>query len=590
MMTLPASPKGSNLEGDLPLIPKSSPQKMLVELLQDIRVQLEQEETRNSGLEELARKRGSWLERAHSEDDWELLSDLFALELVALRTGGAQDAAESYLAYFEQCPLIDRIAADLELLDEEEVRSPASARRMGEMAWTMGRSLEDGGQIKEALVEYLVGRAWLSSLPPQQDDPWMLSRLENCIGNAWRTWDQLERSLAAYRRGLKIDLADDPDTRGCLENNLGLTLRQMGRAQEAVEAFHRALELWSNDSDDSTERLSWLSAVEGNLGNAYAQLGDSHRALARQRRNVQLSESLYEKDPTLQNLDALAGALSNLGNDLRHQGMLKEGTECNRRARDLLLTLKSKAYDVRERLATLELNLANGLSMGERYEEATVCYRSAILIWRELEAEGRPGVQIQLGITQTNLAQAFASLGQHEQAVQFQRVAIKTLESAAPSAGKLHHVASAYGNLGYLYDIQDKLTEAADAYKRSCEIWETSLPFFPAGLANLAAMERGLAGIYLEFKDFDAATVLLERSLERYTELVRSRGQLDLRPELATAAHLLGEAQYESGQYSRACLSLERACQLWSILDGFESDAEASRKLLGYARARASEF
>ena len=80
----------------------------------------------------------------------------------------------------------------------------------------------------------------------------MLSRLENCIGNAWRTWNQLERSLAAYRRGLKVELPDDPDTRGCLENNLGLTLRQLGRAEEAVEAFQRALELWKFRGADAT--------------------------------------------------------------------------------------------------------------------------------------------------------------------------------------------------------------------------------------------------------------------------------------------------------------------------------------------------
>ena len=77
-------------------------------------------------------------------------------------------------------------------------------------------------------------------------------------------------------------------------------------------------------------------AAESNLGNAYAQLGDAHRALARQRRTVHLSESLYEREPTVQNLDGLAGALSNLGNALRHQGMLDEGMEANKRARDLL--------------------------------------------------------------------------------------------------------------------------------------------------------------------------------------------------------------------------------------------------------------
>jgi tetratricopeptide (TPR) repeat protein len=567
-------------------------QAMLVALLQDIRVRMEHEETRASALDLLARHRAEWLESAHREDDWELLSDLFALELLALRVGDSDshDAAVVYLPYFDACPMIGRIAADLELIDAEEASNPEAAGRMGEMSWTVGRSLEDGGRVKDALVEYLVGRAWLSSLPAEHKDTWMLSRLENCIGNAWRTWDQLERSLAAYQRGLKVNYDNDPDTRGCLENNLGLTLRQLGRAQEAVEAFHRALEFWSNEADDSTERLGWVSAAEGNLGNAYAQLGDSHRALARARRTVHLTEKLYQREPTIENLDALSGALSNLGNDLRHQGMLEEGTECNRRARDLLRSAQEEGYDLRERLATFELNLGNGLSMSEKYQEATVCYRAAIMIWRELDAEGRPGVLVQVGITQTNLAQAFASLGEHEQAVQFQKVAIETLESAAPRKSKMHHVASAYGNLGYLYDIQDRLTEAAEAYERSCQVWRKSLDTYPAGLSSLASMERGLAGIHLEFENYGKAIELLDASLKRYEELVGTRGQLDLRGERATAAHLLGEALYSKGDYQRACQILAQACELWSCLDGFSSEKEESKRLLGYAQARASEF
>jgi tetratricopeptide (TPR) repeat protein len=535
---------------------------MLVTLIQDIRVQMENESTRATALEQLAQHRAEWLERAHREDDWELLSDIFALELLALRIGDSDphDAAACYLVYFEDCPMIGRIAADLELVDLSEARDAAAVGKMGEMAWTMGRSLEDGGRIKDALVEYLVGRAWLSSLPVEHEDAWMLSRLENCIGNAWRAWDQLDRSLAAYQRGLRVNQTSDPDTRGCLENNLGLTLRQLGRAQEAVEAFHRALELWNNEADDSTERLSWVSAAEGNLGNAYAQLGDSHRALARARRTVHLTDNLYQREPTIENLDALSGALSNLGNDLRHQGMLEEGTACNRRARDLLLSVQQEGVDLRERLAIFELNLGNGLSMSEKYQEATVCYRAAIMIWRELDAEGRPGVLIQLGITQTNMAQAFASLGEHDQAVQFQKVAIETLESAELREGKKHHIASAYGNLGYLYDMET----------------------YPAGLSNLANMERGLAGIHIEFDNYGQAIELLEASLKRYDELVALRGRLDLRDERATAAHLLGEALFNNGDYQRAKDVLTQACQYWALLDGYQ--------VLGYAQARASEF
>lgn len=565
---------------------------MLLAVLEDIRVRLEQELTREQAFAELVEQRVEWLRHAHQEDDWELVSDLFAVELVALRLGlcEAHNSAAPYLAYFEKCPMIGRVAADLELLDVSETDCPDTVCRTGEMAWTMGRSLEDGGQIKEALVEYLIGRAWLVSLPPDEEDPWMLSRLENCIGNAWRTWNQLERSLAAYRRGLKVDLPDDPDTRGCLENNLGLTLRQLGRAQEAVEAFQRALELWNNDSDDSNERLSWLSAAESNLGNAYAQLGDAHRALARQRRTVHLSESLYEREPTVQNLDGLAGALSNLGNALRHQGMLEEGMEANKRARDLLASAQQEGYDLRDRLATLELNLGNGLSMCERYQEATVCYRSAIMIWRELHSEGRPGVHVQLGLTQTNLAQAFSSLRHHEEALKFQKVAIETLESTPLQEGQTHHLASAYGNLGYLYDIQDQLEEAAETYARAREIWLAALESYPAGLANLAMIERGLANLHLEFKDRDRAIELLEHAREKYHELIRNRGQLELRSEQAQNMQQLGEAHYQAGRYSKAAELLSQALEMWERLDGWESELEETEKLLGYARARASEF
>ena len=565
---------------------------MLLAVLEDIRVRLEQELTRQQAFAELVKNRVEWLRRAHQEDDWELVSDLFAVELVALRNGlsEAHDSAIPYLAYFEKCPMIGRVAADLELLDVAETECPDTVGRTGEMAWTMGRSLEDGGQIKEALVEYLIGRAWLVSLPPEEEDPWMLSRLENCIGNAWRTWNQLERSLAAYKRGLKVELSDDPDTRGCLENNLGLTLRQLGRAEEAVEAFQRALELWNSDSDDSNERLSWLSAAESNLGNAYAQLGDAHRALARQRRTVHLSESLYEREPTVQNLDGLAGALSNLGNALRHQGMLDEGMEANKRARDLLNSAQQEGYDLRDRLATLELNLGNGLSMCQRYQEATVCYRSAIMIWRELYTEGRPGVHIQLGLTQTNLAQAFSSLRKHEEALQFQKVAIETLESSELQEGQTHHLAPAYGNLGYLYDIQDRLEDAGEAYAKARELWIASLETYPAGLANLAMIERGLASLHLEFQDQDRAVELLEEARERYQELVRIRGQLELRGEQAQNMHQLGEAHYQAGRYAKAADLLSQALEMWNRLDGWESEHEETEKLLGYAKARASEF
>ena len=113
---------------------------------------------------------------------------------------------------------------------------------------------------------------------------------------------------------------------------------------------------------------------------------------------------------------------------------------------------------------------------------------------------------------------------------------------------------------------------------------------YPAGLSNLANMERGLAGIHIEFDNYGQAIELLEASLKRYDELVALRGRLDLRDERATAAHLLGEALFNNGDYQRAKDVLTQACQYWALLDGYQAEEEDSERLLGYAQARASEF
>ena len=54
--------------------------------------------------------------------------------------------------------------------------------------------------------------------------------------------------------------------------------------------------------------------------------------------------------------------------------------------------------------------------------------------------------------------------------------------------------------------------------------------------------------------------------------------------------HQLGEAHYQAGRYSRAADLLSQALEMWKRLDGWESEHEETEKLLGYAKARASEF
>ncbi len=518
---------------------------------QDLAVRLQDPEHRIQILSEFESTISQRMTSALQGDELEQFFALFTLELTVLRSLHPVADYEFFeairgrlLKLRQSLPERPEVRRTNSLLDDLEWDPFFAMTFFAESSsfWSRGRQWEDQGELDKAMLEYQLGRSWLLTPPLPQRYETKLADLENGIGNIYRSLRQLDRSLEAYQRGLALDLSGDPDTRGLLENNCGLTLRHLGRTEEAIEAFHRAIELWSEGPRDN-DHLGWLSSAEGNLGVAYSQMGDRHRALARQRRDVALMEELYSQEPSIDTLNSLAGSFTNLGNELRAQGMLEEGLEANKRARDLLADTDLGDHDLRERLATFELNYANALSMMERHQDAVTGYRAAILIWRELASEGRPGMLLELGFTQSNLAMTFSDLEQPEKAVQFQKEALRNIEEANPRGRGRFHLGVAHRNLGYLHDLAGRFPQARDAYLRGREIWEEIVELQPSVHSELASLEGNLAYVQLDLEQPEQARKSLNKALAHLEILIHEQGRLDLKAQRTEFEQLLSELE-----------------------------------------------
>lgn len=566
---------------------------MLTAKLDQLRDRLAQPDSKENALAELRKERKAWFDSLHSVNDWEAtnLRELFALELSEIRSlPPAQDAAITAVVkeiralrepYTRQSPLHHQVSQEM-VSARYYINYPGSpASRL----IANGYTLQLKGRIQEALACYLTARSWLESVPfaPGNRELWIST--ENRIGNMWRDWDRLDLSLGAFQRGQALGHLDFPDTGGCLEQNLGVTLRSLGRTQEAISAYERAIELWTA-GERNEERERWISAAESNLANAYGQLGDCHREMARHRRQAHLAEERFARSPTIDNRDALAGCLCNLGNALRHQGLLEDGLEQNRRARDLLLEAGPHDRDLRHRLALMELNLGNALCQVHESEESGRCLRSAILIWRELAAEGRPGTEQFIANAEHSLSILLGQMDDPERALSFQLQSVQKLLVAGLAESERHNLARAYANAGGLSHTLGRLEEAGSAYEQAISLWLECLDFYPKARIELADSRNGLGGVYLDEGRFQQAVEQHQAALEIFEALIAEHGRLDLRRKRAQTTSLLGNSYLALGQCEAAKAHLERADALWAELASSQSEQGDSKLLLQEALAR----
>lgn len=545
-------------------------------------------------LEDYRKTRAQVLGNFYAQDDWEGLATTFRDDLDVLLTLMEQAsvhfesetmlAADCRTEHSESCLFTRKCLDELEFIRQYDELWPPHFGRFEELS-RKGQEHEDGARPWEAISDYLLARSWASLGPGGSD--YDVADMEDSIGNNWRSLERLDLSLAAFERALEFGLEKDLDLQGRLANNFALTLRIVGRLDEAVENYEKAIECWQQAGQANTDRLAWIAGAHDNLGNVFGMMGDQHRALARHRAGLQIQEKICQSEPTADHLDGLAGAYTNLGITLREQGFVEEGLEHNLKARDLVASINDSRLDLRKRLAIMELNLANAYCMVEDYEKAINCYRSGILIYRELAAEGWPGMELNIGQAQSNLALTLGYADSNERATEIQLRALQTLEAIPRRTDDFREflIASSYSNLAGFYQACDKHEESFAAYQKSAALWEGAIEIYPAGKSRYLNVLIALSDFYIDNNDLESRLSVLRRTDTILQDLIQKQGQLSFREDLALNTLELGELLLRLDNASESVPVLERALSLLQATNHAEAIDDAERLLRMARRA-----
>jgi tetratricopeptide (TPR) repeat protein len=314
-----------------------------------------------------------------------------------------------------------------------------------------------------------------------------------------------EQALAAARR-LKNRMME-----GVHLGNLGLAYAALGDARRAIELYEQHLVIAREIGDRRGE-----GADLGNLGNAYAALGDARRA-------IEFYEQALVIDREIGDRRGEGADLGNLGNAYADLGDARRAIEFYEQR----LVIAREIGDRRGEGAALG-NLGNAYADLGDARRAIECYEQALVIDREIG--DRRGEGSALG----NLGNAYADLGDARRAIAFyeQRLVI------AREIGDRRGEGNALMNLGNAhYSLGDA--------RRAIEFYEQALVIDREigdrrGEGN-ALMGLGIA--YYALGDARRAIAFYEQALPIFREIGDRRGEGNALGNLGSAYTDLGDAR-----------------------------------------------
>ncbi len=577
----------------------------------------------NSALAQLASKLSSqrqpWLEAALLEEDWDQLGDLLAAELIRVQSfwqGGMVDQAvatleDAKVAWFAvldpiESPFLPVVFFELSDLHarliESRIELPIEVSPVIRCPSKVpaSRLFEDGrialadGKVLGAMALFFAARArWLSDTDLLPVCFKNLALVEDALSDCWRALRRFDRSLAALERAGSYPIRQDLTTRGCLANNRAVTLRLMGRPFEAMEWYHEAQRLWEEalvEEPDSEELHRWIGNLDSNQANTYAELGETHRALAQHRRAVSRKRLQYQNTLTPEAGARLARGLSNLSIALRQQFHFQDGLDAAFEAQQLLSSLMDSHPEFRYDLSKLEHNLGNAYSDKGGFLEALEAYRRAETWLESLQESGHPNLEFEIAFYQSAQAAALQRLGRSEQALKLLLQALPVLEAQANQPGE--ELAESWELLGTLYQEQEQYDRCLTYFEKALELWDEIKTRLPARLSRLVALQYQYGHSLTELGQLERGRAVLERAADNYRILVQEQGRLELREDHLTCllqlAYILSqidetqaEVRYrEAIETSARTLNDSRELEARSDFAGLLLDQERYREVL----------
>src|SRR5262249_51213853 len=156
------------------------------------------------------------------------------------------------------------------------------------------------------------------------------------------------------------------------------------------------------------------------------------------------------------------------------------------------------------RLARLESNAGNIYFRQDRFEEALVCYQSALAGLRQSAAPGDVAVALR------NLATCLISLSRFDEALRVYEDARSYCEHERMPLMQ----AEADYNIGYLYFVRGDYQRALDLYAAARDVCERVGDRYHYALSDLDE-----AGVHLQLNDFPAAVQMARRAVATFRRL-----------------------------------------------------------------------
>ena len=225
--------------------------------------------------------------------------------------------------------------------------------------------------------------------------------------------------------------------------NLGLAYADLGQVERAIGYYKQALAI-SQDIDDRRNEGIW----RGSLGNAYYALGQMERAIEYYKQALSISQDIDDRRGEGNWLGNLGLAYSALGQMERAIGYYKQALAI------------SKDIDDRRNEGTWLGSLGRAYADLGQMERAIEYYKQALAISKEIG--DRRGEGNWLG----NLGNAYYGLGQVKRALVYYEQAL----SISKDIGDRHNEGTWLGNLGLAYADLGQVERALEYYEQALSI------------------------------------------------------------------------------------------------------------------------
>ena len=294
------------------------------------------------------------------------------------------------------------------------------------------------------------------------------------------------------------------------------------------------------------ERIRWLKAglvgaglvkdvrgegnALGNLGNAYADLGEVQRAIEYYEKRITIAREIGDRRGE-------GNALGNLGNAYAALGEVRRAIEYYEKA----LTISREIGDRRGEGAALG-NLGNAYADLGEVQRAIEYYEKALTISREIgDRRGEGNTLGSLGVAYKNLGEVQRAIEYHEQALIIDR-----------EIGDRRGEGNALGSLGIAYKNLGEVQRAIEYYEKALTISREI-----GDRRGEGAALGNLGNAYADLGEVQRAIEYYEKALTISREIGDRRGEGNTLGSLGVAYKNLGEVQ-RAIEYHEQALIIDR--------------------------------